>query len=50
MIIKRIGRRKRIMPYDDELAVLKNILNYQIPEVSEDTRFWMIRTKKRLLL
>ena len=34
------------MSYDDELAVLKTILNYQISEVSEDTRFWMIRTKK----
>lgn len=34
------------MNYSDELTVLNAILNYKIPEIPEDTRFWMIRTKK----
>ena len=32
------------MNYSDELTVLNAILNYKIPEIPEDTRFWMIRT------
>lgn len=34
------------MAYENELTVLNTILNFKIPEVSNDTKFWMIRTKK----
>lgn len=34
------------MSCGNELAVLDAILNFRIPEVSGDTRFWMVRTKK----
>ena len=29
-----------------ELQILDNILNYQIPKIPDETRFWMIRTQK----
>lgn len=34
------------MTTDDEIYILDSILNFQIPAISEQTRFWMIRTKK----
>jgi hypothetical protein len=34
------------MTTEEELYVLDSILNFNIPNISEQTRFWMIRTKK----
>lgn len=34
------------MSFEDELLVLNALLTFNVPEVSEVTRFWMIRTKK----
>lgn len=34
------------MNYEESNESLINILNYRIPRVSENVRFWMIRTKK----
>lgn len=34
------------MVYQNELSILNEILNFRIPEVSEGTKFWMVRTKK----
>lgn len=34
------------MTKDEELSLLNSILNFQVPIIPEDTRFWMVRTQK----
>lgn len=34
------------MEQNNELIILNEILNFQVKEIPENTRFWMIRTKK----
>jgi len=34
------------MTYEEELSILNAILEFKIPEIAEDTHFWMIRTKR----
>lgn len=34
------------MTKDEQLVLLNSILNFQVPTIPDDTRFWMVRTQK----
>lgn len=46
MIKEKLGENKRM----GEKEFLSALNDFRIPEISEDTKFWMIRTKKDVFM